>query len=74
MINMDKEELRLRIGNADPEEQAVIAAQIPTPVLFKELEKRSADMEARLTVVAKALAGSEDTGQNFFRQRFNKVY
>lgn len=51
MVNLHMEELVRRIGNADAKEQRVIAAQIPTPVLFKELEARSAYMENQLAEI-----------------------
>ena len=77
MINLDKEELVQRIGNANEEEQRIIAAQIPSGILFKELEVRSAYMENQLTEINSTLNRSEaiqNGEQNFYRRRFNKVY
>lgn len=51
MLNLYREELMRRIGNADAEEQKIIAAQLPTTVLCKELEARYAYMENQLAAI-----------------------
>ncbi len=51
MLNLYKEELVRRIGNADAEDQRIIAAQLPAAVLCRELEARYAYMENQLATI-----------------------